>query len=200
MMVGSLRNLQESVNCSMFYNQDLAYIHDQGFTDLARNAARTVLELLKAEKIRNGLVIDLGCGSGVFAEKLTHAGYDVLGIDISEAMLKMARKRAPLGRFERGSLFRAKLPDCVAVCAIGEGVNYLLDGEGATKLRALFSRVHRALQPGGLFGFDIAGPEHSFKVSLLHSEGEDWAILVHKTGRFWCTRKRTFAEKFLRAE
>jgi SAM-dependent methyltransferase len=164
----------------MFYDEDLAYIHDRGFTRMARNAAQTVLGLLKAQKIKGGLVVDLGCGSGVFAERLTRAGYDVLGVDLSDAMLNLARKRAPLARFQRGSLFRAKLPCCVAVSAIGESVNYLFDQKGATRLPEFFGRVHRALKPGGVFVFDVAGPGRGAKPWLLDSEGTDWAILVCK--------------------
>ena len=58
----------------MFYNEDLAYIHDQGFTDTTRNAVQSVLQLLSRQKIKDGLVVDLGCGSGVLAEQLTRAG------------------------------------------------------------------------------------------------------------------------------
>jgi 2-polyprenyl-3-methyl-5-hydroxy-6-metoxy-1,4-benzoquinol methylase len=79
----------------MPYGEDLAYVHDVAFTDLARNAARTVLKLLRERKIAGGLVVDLGCGSGVLAERLMRAGYDVLGVDVSGAMLRLARKRAP---------------------------------------------------------------------------------------------------------
>jgi 2-polyprenyl-3-methyl-5-hydroxy-6-metoxy-1,4-benzoquinol methylase len=104
----------------VYYKEDLACIHDHGFTETARDAARALIDLLKADKISNGLVVDLGCGSGVLAERLTRAGYDVLGIDMSEAMLQLARKRAPMARFEQGSLFQSRLPRCVAVCAVGE--------------------------------------------------------------------------------
>jgi SAM-dependent methyltransferase len=164
----------------MYYDLDLAYIHDQGFTDLARNAAQCVLQLLRAQRVKKGLVVDLGCGSGVLAEKLMRTGYDVLGVDISEAMLRLARRRAPQARFKRGSLFQTKLPACVAVCAIGECFNYLFDRRGATQLEGLFRRVHGALNPDGVFVFDIAELGRVSKPSSLHSEGKDWAILVNK--------------------
>jgi SAM-dependent methyltransferase len=158
----------------MFYDEDLAYIHDQGFANMARNASRTVQNLLRVQKIRNGLVVDLGCGSGVLAERLTRAGYDVLGIDLSEAMLRLARKRAPLARFELRSLFHVRLQACVAVCAIGQCVNYLFDPRGTIRLEGFFRRVHAALNPGGVFVFDIAVPGSGSKPLLLHSQGEDW--------------------------
>src|SRR5262245_57454910 len=164
----------------MGYSEDLAYIHDAGFTELARNAGATVLRVLRRSKIRSGVVVDLGCGSGVLAEQLTRAGYEVLGIDISDGMLKLARKRAPEAQFVRDSIFRAKIPTCVAVTAIGECLNYLFDGRSDRRLPALFRRVYKALRPGGIFMFDIAvsGGRTSAK---LYTVGKDWAVLVEKS-------------------
>ena len=65
------------------YDRDLAYIHDTGFTGFVRKAAPGMLRLLWQNGIRSGLVVDAGCGSGVWARELTDRGYGVLGIDIS---------------------------------------------------------------------------------------------------------------------
>jgi SAM-dependent methyltransferase len=163
----------------MFYDEDLAYVHDAGFGDLARDAASTVIELLKRQKIKSGLIADLGCGSGILAQRLTHAGFDVIGIDVSEAMLKIARRRAPKARFRRMSLFLFDLPSCVAVTAIGESINYLFDSDTSDQLTNFFGRVHRALVPGGIFVLDVAASGRASK-AMLHSEDRDWAILVSK--------------------
>ncbi len=85
------------------YKDDLAYIHDVGFGDFAKNAAPELLAVLRQRGLTGGLVVDLGCGSGLWAEELTAAGYDVLGVDISPAMIEIARRRAPRARFEVGS-------------------------------------------------------------------------------------------------
>src|SRR5262249_1981689 len=74
-----------------------------------------------------GLVIDLGCGSGLLSKPLADAGHDVLGLDLSAAMLALARERVPSGRFVQGSVLTADLPSCVAVAAVGDGLNYLFD-------------------------------------------------------------------------
>jgi SAM-dependent methyltransferase len=81
------------------YEEDLAYIHHAGFTGFAEQAAVRILELLRERGIRSGLVVELGCGSGVTARALTEAGYDVLGIDSSPAMVRLARRTAPLASF-----------------------------------------------------------------------------------------------------
>ena len=51
-----------------------------------------IISLLKEEKIENGLVLDLGCGTGKLTRLLAKAGYDMIGIDYSEDMLEIARE------------------------------------------------------------------------------------------------------------
>lgn len=149
------------------YSDDLAYIHDAGFGDFARGAAPGVLQALRRNGVKEGLVVDLGCGSGIWAEILLAEGYDVLGVDLSPGMLALARQRAPEATFREASLHEVEIPRCAAVTALGECVNYLFDPEdadvpafttGAAPLRPLFARVHAALRPGGLFVFDVAEP------------------------------------------
>ena len=110
-----------------FYGRDLAYVHDAAFGYLARGGARTLLRLLGRARIRDGLVVDLGAGSGITARILTDAGYQVLGIELSPDMVELARQRAPRARFVCSSLLDAELPACVAVTAIGECLNYAAD-------------------------------------------------------------------------
>ena len=81
-----------------FYGEDLAYVHDAGFTSLAALAAdRLIEELHRLSK--GGLVVELGAGSGVAAARLGAAGFDVLGIDASPAMIQLARENAPRATF-----------------------------------------------------------------------------------------------------
>jgi len=163
------------------YRDDLAYIHDAGFGGFAREAGPVLLDALRRRGFVRGLVIDLGCGSGVLARAVSDAGYDILGIDLSEAMVNLARQRVPRGQFRVQSLLQAELPPCVAVAAVGECVNYLFDDSNTkSKLAKVFRRIYAALAPGGLFLFDVVepgrvpgpGPRRSFW------EGEDWAVLV----------------------
>jgi SAM-dependent methyltransferase len=163
------------------YKNDLAYIHDVGFGDFAKQAAPGLLEILQRNGITDGLVIDLGCGSGIWAHELIKAGYEVLGVDISAAMIKLARKKAPQARFVEQSFLKMRLPQCAAVTAIGECFNYLFDKNNDKKtLFRFFSRVHEALQSGGVFVFDVIKPGlvSGSRPSLRHATGKDWAILV----------------------
>ena len=141
------------------YERDLAYIHDTGFTGFARKAAPGLLRLLRQNRILGGLVVDAGCGSGVWARELSERGYDVLGIDISAYMIRLARRQAPAAKFQVGSFLSATLPPCDAVTSIGECVNYAFDQTSGKKgLADFFRRVYGALRPGGVFIFDIVEP------------------------------------------
>jgi len=104
-----------------------------------------VLDLLRHAGIRSGLLVDLGCGSGIMAAEVCAAGYDVLGIDISAAMIALARSRAPRARFRVESLLTAELPPCIAVTAIGECLGYLFDEvDPKEALHALVRRIFEA--------------------------------------------------------
>lgn len=173
------------------YRDDLAYIHDAGHGDFARESAPGIIQSLRERRIENGLVVDLGCGSGIFAAELLRAGYDVLGIDISPAMLAIARERAPAARFVCGSFLDAELPPCAAVVSMGEVLGYLFDARNdLDSLRQLFAKVYHALQPGGVFIFDFLEPGvvPGDAPVRRYREAEDWAVLVelsedHATNR-----------------
>jgi SAM-dependent methyltransferase len=167
---------------AMAYAEDLAYIHDVGFGGFATQAAPGLLDILHRSGLTQGLVVDLGCGSGIWARELHRAGYDVLGIDISAAMIDLARKRVPEARFRQESFLKARLPPCVAVTSIGECLSYLFDQHNSTKeLGRLFGRIFDALRRGGVLVFDILEPGQIRGREPRRShyrEGQDWAVLV----------------------
>ena len=155
------------------YERDLAQIHDDGFGWLARSAAPGILRRLQAAGIDGGLVVDLGCGSGILARALTDSGYEVLGVDLSAALLDIARERVPEARFVQGSLHDAELPRCAAITAVGEIFGY------AGVDDRLWGRLHAALEAGGLLVFDIAAPgrEGSEPRRAWH-EGDGWLLCM----------------------
>ncbi|MGF1470203.1 MAG: class I SAM-dependent methyltransferase [Rubrobacteraceae bacterium] len=163
------------------YRADLAHVHDAGFGALARSAATVLVETLRQQGTHSGLVVDLGCGSGITAQILSDAGYEVLGVDISADLIEIARSRVPRAEFRVESFLNTNIPECVAVTAIGECFNYAFDGDNTPDERSgLFRRVHRALQAGGIFLFDVAGPGRvpGTGSTRTHTEGEDWVVLM----------------------
>ncbi len=165
------------------YREDLAFVHDVGFGGFAREAAPGVLGTLAAAGVHSGRVVDLGCGSGIWAERLVGCGYAVLGIDISEAMIRRARRRVPDAEFRVGSLFRVPIPACAAVTSLGECLGYFVEARPDVRaLSRLFRRVHRALAPGGVFVFDLMEPGElgaKTRASVV-ARGEGWLVAVEK--------------------
>lgn len=160
------------------YRKDLAYIHDVGYGGFALNNAAGFLRHLRDCGVESGCVVDLGCGSGLWARALVDAGYSVVGIDQSSAMIALSRDRVPEGVFHRGSYLTARIPPCDAVTSIGECLGYLFDeSNNLRNLERLFRRVYEALRPGGVFLFDMAAPGRVAGSVRNYRYGEDWAIL-----------------------
>lgn len=155
------------------YRDDLAWIHHAGFSEFAESAAPFILSLLPRD---GGLVIDAGCGSGVLARKLTDAGFDVLGIDASPAMLALARAHAPAARFALARFADAALPPCSAVVACGEVLNY----GSLDDVRRFVAHAADALRDGGLLLFDIAERGSYPAYDERRVGGEDWSVIAIK--------------------
>ena len=161
------------------YKRDLAYVHDVGFGRFAEQSASGVLGILREAGIATGLVVDLGCGSGIWARRLADAGYRVLGIDLSHDMIALSRKRVPEGSFRTSSFLDIDFPECVAITALGECFNYTFDKRNdRSSLCGLFRRAFQALRPGGLLVFDVAEPGRARSSSHCFWKGTDWACLT----------------------
>lgn len=168
------------------YRRDLAFIHDTGYSGYALGATPGLLRLLKTHKIAHGLVIDLGCGSGRWARELNRAGYDVLGVDQSRAMIALARRIAPKSRFKVASLLRTELPRCDAITSIGECLNYCFDRANSNRsLARLFKRAYAALRPGGVLTCDFATPKRRPErgVREHRAAGRGWRIAARTTAQ-----------------
>jgi SAM-dependent methyltransferase len=128
---------------------------------------------------RGGLIVDLGCGSGILARHLLKNGYDVLGVDPSAEMLRIARRVAPAARFIRSRAEDVELPACVAVVATGEALTYVPARVAPpAHLRRHIQRVSAALVHGGLFIFDAICEEHATLMTYrTWRAGRDWAVL-----------------------
>ena len=160
-----------------FYAEDLAFIHHTGFARFAEEGAPGVLALLQGAGIRQGLVVDLGCGSGLWARALLDAGYEVLGVDCAPAMIELARRVAPAARFLVSSFYDVDLPACAAVTVLGEGLGYMAVQDPREALPLFLPRVHEALAPGGVLLFDmILRSDREPMRYRATSEGADWHV------------------------
>jgi SAM-dependent methyltransferase len=190
------------------YGTDLAYIHDTGFGNFARNSAPGLLKIISQCDDTSRLVVDLGCGSGIWSGLLVDAGYQVVGIDISAAMIELARQRVPEATFQVESFIDAVIPACRSVTAVGEVVNYLFDPNNSlAMLQKVCERMYDALIPGGAFIFDFADSGRYRGAGQKFWEGNDWTCLVeflHDEPKQQLTRKivtfRKVGETYRRQE
>lgn len=166
------------VDPAEFYSPDLAYIHHDGFGQLAEQGGVEVLRLVQGHGIRGGTAIDLACGSGIWARQLSDAGFDVHGVDYSSAMVALAQQQAPNASFECASLFDIELPSARLITIMGEGLNYCAAGDPSLdRVEQLFGRIAEALEPGGLFLFDVMVTDAASPLAGTSGRvGEDWAV------------------------
>lgn len=113
--------------------------------------------LLKEYGIEQGLLLELGCGTGSMTELLAGQGYDMIGVDNSADMLEIAMdKRVHSGRdilYLLQDMREFELYGTVrAVISVCDSMNYILEEDD---LRRVFSLVNNYLDPGGYFIFDL---------------------------------------------
>ena len=161
-----------------FYDTDLAYIHDVAFAGYADGIAPGLLEIMRNAGLKDGRVIDLGSGSGIWAKHLATSGYEVFGIDLSPAMTAIAQERVPAATFHVGSVWDYPIPRCRIVTAIGEVLCYRAEDREHHDLGNLFQTVYDALDPGGLFNFDLAEVGLDRHRLPTFVDGNGWACLV----------------------
>ena len=120
---------------------------------------RYITELLREYGIQDGLVLELGCGTGVLTRKLAAKGYDMIGVDYSEDMLEIAMDHRQEGEdilyllqdmreFELYGTVRA----AVSIC---DSMNYIVEYQDLVQVMKL---VNNYLDPGGIFIFDLNTP------------------------------------------
>lgn len=113
--------------------------------------------LLREHGVQDGIVLDLGCGTGTVTRLLAQRGYDMIGVDLSGEMLEVAMEhqlekpdgilylQQDMRDFELYGTVRA----IVSVC---DSMNYLMEYEDLVRVMRL---ANNYLDPGGVFLFDL---------------------------------------------
>lgn len=123
-----------------------------------------IVKILQEKEITDGLVLELGCGTGKLMTLLGRAGYDMIGVDNSVDMLQIAREKTTgdflyllqdMREFELYGTVRA----VVSVC---DSINYITEKE---ELREVFRLVNNYLDPEGLFVFDF-NTEYKYRETI----------------------------------
>ena len=135
---------------AMVYDLFMDNVDYDGWSDYLR-------KLLRRYGVEDGLILELGCGTGSMTERLAEAGFDMIGVDCSGEMLEIAQEKKcesgldilyleqDMREFELYGTVRA----VVSVC---DSLNYILEDEELVKV---FRLVNNYLDPGGIFLFDL---------------------------------------------
>lgn len=136
---------------------EFATVYDTFMDNVPYEAWKKYLvDILKAEGINDGLLLELGCGTGRMTRLLAAEGYDMIGVDNSEEMLSVAREYTmenteilyllqDMREFELYGTVKA----IVSIC---DSMNYITEDED---LLEVFKLVNNYLDPEGVFIFDL---------------------------------------------
>ena len=140
--------------------------------------AESIEHTLKEHGINDGIVLDLGCGTGTLTKMISDKGYDMIGVDSSEEMLLLAKEKdentlflcQDISEFELYGTVRAVISTC-------DTLNYILDEE---ELVNTFKLVNNYLEPDGIFVFDMNAPEKYEEVlsDNVFAENRDEASFI----------------------
>ena len=135
-----------------------AYVYDTIMDNVPYGEwARHIREKLCEHGVTDGIVLDLGCGTGTMTERLAGYGYDMIGVDNSEEMLELAMEKKTESGYDilyllqdmRGFELYGTVRAVVSVC---DSVNYITEPD---ELEEVFRLVNNYLDPKGIFLFDF---------------------------------------------
>lgn len=150
---------------------------EYGWRDAARKSSHEYLlpAALAAIGERPLRVLDLGCGNGYISAELARRGHEVVGVDVSEDGIRVAREayegRLPGLRFHVCSVY----DDGALAALVPGGVDCVLSLEVVEHLylpRALFTAARRVLRPGGTLV--VSTPYHGYLKNLAISLAGGW--------------------------
>lgn len=147
---------------------EFAFVYDALTDDIDYKETVGYLEKIfeKQMNCKPKLILELACGTGSVTSLLAEKGYDMIGADLSEDMLNIAREKCD----QSVLLLNQDMTDFelygtvdVILCLL-DSVNYVTDKK---KLQKMFSLAHNYLEYGGLFIFDI---NSSYKLKNIIAE------------------------------
>ncbi|MCT4612854.1 MAG: class I SAM-dependent methyltransferase [Clostridia bacterium] len=119
-----------------------------------------ILEIIKKENIKTNEILDLGAGSGNITSRLVSKGIGVIGVDLSEDMLTIAKEKCPDTIFINQNIINLDIDKSfdVIIC-VCDTLNYITD---EYDLHLAFEKISSHLNKNGILIFDL-NTEHKFK-------------------------------------
>lgn len=148
-----MRNtVQQTYNDTYASFYDLTVQHREIDKEIV-NLKRWIQEEFPQEKVLK--ILDVGSGTGTHAIGLVQEGWEVHGIDLSQSMVEVAKKKGSTVDFCVSSIEETSLEGMNVCYSIGNVMNYL---SGLTALDLFLRNAYRILAPGGIFLFEVYNP------------------------------------------
>ena len=170
--------------------KNLAASYDRLTNDVDYNATvEFYMEILRREGLSPRTVVDLACGTGSVTEILARKGYRITGVDMSEEMLTeaamktMDMEQPPMYSCQKLQNLRLPRGVDMAVCAL-DSLDYILD---PADCKEAIRRTYKALNPGGIFIFDVNTPE---KLRAMDDQ-----VFLDEDDDVYCVWRGEFDEK-----
>ena len=146
-------------------------------------------QILGAENVKPRTAVDLACGTGSVTRLLAEKGLSVIGVDMSEDMLTVAMDKCgdlsnpPLFICQKLQQLRLVRGVDFACCAL-DSLDYILDPQQCAQAIA---RIYKALNPGGIFIFDVNTPEKLWAM--------DGQVFIDEDDDVYCVWRGEFDEE-----
>lgn len=132
-------------------------IKDKLTSDMYKEWREDLKSAIERYHIKKGVLIDLGCGTGITTIPWIKEFDKVIGIELSKPMLKEAKKKSKKVRWLNQDIVHLKIKEKADVITCHFDVlNHILRKRD---LQKVFNNIYETLNAGGLFIFDMMSPE-----------------------------------------
>jgi ubiquinone/menaquinone biosynthesis C-methylase UbiE len=141
------------MNNKLFYTK-LAKYYDKiyHYIDYNKQASFFIKLIKKYNKSKNNKILDVACGTGIHADLLQKQGFDIIGLDISEDMLKEAKKKNSKVKFIKGDMKKLDLNEKFG--AIICFFNSILYNKDKKEMKKTLTNFYNHLEKTGILIFD----------------------------------------------
>ncbi len=153
-----------------------ARVYDNFMDNIPYNQwSEYIISLLEEHNIINGLLLDLGCGTGTLTELMASKGFEMIGVDNSYEMLDIAKEKSVFSNSDILYLLQDmrefELYGTVsAIISVCDSINYITDSDN---LLDVFKLANNYLDPNGIFIFDFNTLHHYKDILADNTFAED---------------------------
>ncbi|WP_058307320.1 class I SAM-dependent DNA methyltransferase [Gracilibacillus massiliensis] len=153
----------------------LAYIYDLLMDDAPYQEWQAFVEHF----VKDGKMLDLGCGTGRLSDRFSRADFTVTGVDFSEDMLAFAQSQTTGVQYIQQDIRELEgMTDFDVVVSLCDVINYITN---ENDLEKVFQNVRVSLKEGGKFIFDVHSLKH-FEEDMI---GETFAEIYDDISYVW---------------